>query len=445
MPGGQAAGAVRRSWGLYPPAAQTPHRVSWRDGIHRTLLALHRECGTTLPYGNGRSYGDSCMAASDHVLETRLLDRIVSADWQTGVVAAEAGMTLGELLALAVPRGWFLPVTPGTQHVTLGGAVANDVHGKNHHVRGTFGRHVRRFGLTRSDEADIVCSPDSRPELFTSTIGGLGLTGVIGWVELGLVPITSSMMETVSVRFGSLDEFFALSRELDARHEYTVSWIDCLAKDRASGRGVFHAGDHAQNGPLRVSTNRQLVVPFTLPVSPINRLTLRTFNAIHYAWQPSKRRFVTRYYEPFFYPLDRLLHWNRLYGRRGFQQFQCVIPEAAAPDAIAALLDAISRHGQGSFLAVLKRCGDLPSPGVLSFPISGTSLALDFAQHDRLEPVVFARLDAIVREAGGRLYPAKDAHMSGEDFRRAYPAWPQVESLRDPAICSKFWRRVTTT
>lgn len=431
------------SWGRYPNAPQTGHACSWRSELASTVDSIVREQGCTLPFGNGRSYGDSCLAASDHVVQVRSLDRFIQADWENGVMLVEAGVTLAEILAIAIPLGWFLSVTPGTQFATIGGAIANDVHGKNHHLRGTFGNHVLRFGLLRHDQEALICSPSENLELFAATIGGLGLTGVISWAEIRLIPIRSSQIDSTVVRFGGLAEFFALSAELDHQHEYSVAWIDCLAKGSHIGRGVFIVGDHARYGSLEVDERPKLHVPLTPSVSLINNLSLRAFNESYWRVHPASRTRQRSRYEPFFYPLDRILHWNRIYGRKGFQQYQCVIPDAVAEVAMRELLGAIADSGQGSFLAVLKRCGDIASPGLLSFPLPGTSLALDFPQKGDLERVLFPRLDAIVREAGGRLYPAKDAHMTGSDFRQAYPAWEQLEALRDPALNSRFWKRVT--
>lgn len=429
------------SWGRYPCAPQSTHACSWRNDVsdlRDSVVAVH---GSTLPYGNGRSYGDSCLAASDQVLHMRTLDRFIEVDWQHGIVIAEAGVTLAEILAVSIPQGWFLSVTPGTQFATLGGAIANDVHGKNHHLRGTFGNHVRSFGLLRHGEELRTCSPVEHPDLYAATIGGLGLTGVITWAEIQLIPIRSSQIDSTVVRFGNLAEFFALASELDHQHEYSVAWIDCLAKGRQVGRGVFIVGDHAHYGSLGVDERPKLRVPLTPPVSLINNLSLRAFNEAYWSVHPAERTRKRSGYEPFFYPLDRLLHWNRIYGRKGFQQYQCVIPDSVAEVVMRELLSAIAESGQGSFLAVLKCCGDIASPGLLSFPLPGTSLALDFPQKTDLA-LLFARLDAIVREAGGRLYPAKDAHMNGGDFRQAYPAWEQLEALRDPSLISRFWKRV---
>lgn len=434
--------ALLYSWGRYPNRPQTGNTCGWRSEIPTQLEQIVAVHGSTLAYGNGRSYGDSCLAVSDQVLNMRSLDRFIQVDWQEGTVLAEVGVTLGEILAITIPQGWFLPVTPGTQFATLGGAIANDVHGKNHHLRGTFGNHVRRFGLLRHGQELLTCSATENPELYAATIGGLGLTGVITWAEIQLMPIISSQIDSTLVRFDNLSEFFSLSAELDHQHEYSVAWIDCLAKGGKTGRGVFIVGDHAHYGSLEVCERPKRRMPLAPPFSLINNLSLHAFNEAYWRLHPAQRTRKRVSYEPFFYPLDRILHWNRIYGRRGFQQYQCVIPDAAAEMAMRELLGAIADSGQGSFLAVLKRCGDIASPGLLSFPMAGTSLALDFPQKAGLLPL-FKRLDTIVSEAGGRLYPAKDAHMSGNDFRKAYPDWEKLEALRDPTLMSHFWKRVT--
>lgn len=432
------------SWGNHPRFPQTPKDCNWREDIGGDLAQLKLATGGgILPFGSGMSYGDSCLAASDHVIRLTSLDRFMSADWKTGLLKAESGVTLEDILALSIPRGWFLPVTPGTRYATLGGAIANDVHGKNHHRRGTFGRHLRRFGLVRSDLGRLTCSPEERPDLFRATIGGLGLTGIIEWAEIQLVPIRASRIVGVSQRFANLDEFFALSDELDHKHEYCVAWVDCLARGKQIGRGVYSAGDFADEGGLVVDSRRRITVPLTPPISLINRVSLRMFNEVYWRKSSRKRMPMNSGYGQFFYPLDAIGKWNRIYGPQGFQQYQCVIPESGARAGIHALLKAVAENGIGSFLAVLKRCGEPASPGLMSFPMPGTTLALDFPQSSALQSALFPKLDAIVRESGGRLYPAKDAHMDGEDFRRSYPAWSQVEALRDPALLSRFWNRVT--
>lgn len=429
------------SWGRYPHWPQKGACVAWPQELTSVIHDLASRHGHTLAYGNGRSYGDSCLAQSAQVVSMASLDRFIEVDWTHGTITAEAGVTLAQILELAIPRGWFLPVTPGTQYVTLGGAIANDVHGKNHHVRGTFGGHVLQFGLVREQQA-MTCSAQQNPLLYQATIGGLGLTGVIAWAQLQLVPITSSQIDGSMERFANLGEFFALSTELDSQHEYSVAWIDCLAKGKDAGRGVFIVGDHAKYGTLEAGSHKKLNVPLTPPISLINNLSLRGFNEAYWRKHPRTRTPMRSHYEPFFYPLDKMLNWNRIYGRKGFQQYQCVIPDANAATAMPELLEAIAQSGQGSFLAVLKCCGEAVSPGLLSFPMPGTSLALDFPNSANL-PALFERLDSIVRAARGRLYPAKDAHMSGSDFRAAYPQWEQLERLRDPSILSRLWKRVT--
>jgi FAD/FMN-containing dehydrogenase len=430
------------SWGRYPAYAQTAISCLLREELKKTLTDVAAQYGTTLPFGNGRTYGDNCLAASDHVLYTRPLNCLVAADWTTGLISAEAGMTLSEILAIAIPKGWFLPVTPGTQFITLGGAVANDVHGKNHHTRGTLGCHVPRFSLIRSDRSPMICSRRENADLYAATIAGLGLTGIIEWVELQLVPIRSSQIDVTYVRFESLDEFFSVTPELEEKFEFTMSWIDCLTQGKSVGRGVYMAGNYAKEGELAFADLFKLSVPVTPPISAINSYSVRLFNTVYYHSYRAGRHSSRISYDPFFYPLDRVLNWNRIYGARGFQQYQCAIPDAHAEAAVRELLNTIAAARSGSFLAVLKRFGQVTSPGLLSFPMSGATLALDFPQKGETTAKLFKRLDAIVHEAGGRFYPAKDAHISGEEFRSSYPAWERLEALRDPALLSRFWQRV---
>jgi FAD/FMN-containing dehydrogenase len=433
------------SWGRYPCDPQISHSVNWPEDVPQALAATTVAAGnsTTLAFGCGRSYGDSCLADSSHVLTMQKMDRLLAVDWETGVMRAQAGLTLAELIRITLPRGWFLPVTPGTKFVTLGGAVANDVHGKNHHVMGTFGRHVRHLAMYRSDEGITECSPSQSPDLFEATVGGLGLTGVILSVELQLRRVSSSDIEQNSIKFDGLDEFFELSQEYDASHEYTVAWIDCLASGKKTGRGHYIIGNHAQNAPIKVASPGGLKMPFDPPFSLINAVSLRVFNTLYYHRQRQKKITSLAGYDPFFYPQDRLQQWNRMYGRAGFQQYQCVVPQRHGPEIIRAVIDQISKSGTGSFLAVLKQCGELTSPGLLSFPLHGVSLALDFPQRAQVNERLFRKLDALVHEADGKLYPAKDAHMSATHFKQAYPQWEKVEAFRDPQLLSQFWKRVT--
>lgn len=432
------SGGSGQSWGRYPRVAQRLVPVNDR------AAALPAIEPSLLPHGNGRSYGDSCLNPGGALLMSRALDRFIAFDPATGVIRCEAGMTLAEIIDIALPQGWFLPVTPGTRYATVGGAIANDVHGKNHHRAGSFGHHVRCFELLRSDGLRIVLDEVDASGLFGATIGGLGLTGLITWAELQLRRVPGPWIETESIRFDSLDEFFTLSRESAADFEYTVAWIDCLASGKQLGRGHFLRGDHARGNPSAAtpSTMPRRSIPFVPPVSMVNGLTLRPFNTLYYWRQPARSRRHITHYQSYFYPLDGINDWNRMYGPAGFLQHQCVLPPEHARDATAALLQEISRSGRGSFLAVLKEFGTAPARGMLSFPRPGTTLALDFPNTG---PDVFRmleRLDRIVAEAGGAVYPAKDARMSGALFRQAFPAWEAFSSHIDPRFSSGFWRRV---
>lgn len=429
-----------QSWGRYPRVEQDARPLSWR---HQPLPLAGLD-GPVLAYGQGRSYGDACLNAGGVLLPTRRLDHFIAFDAQEGLLRAEAGATLAEVLAFCLPRGFFLPVTPGTRYVTLGGAVANDVHGKNHHRQGTFGRHVTRLELLRSDGARLVCSPQENSALFAATIGGLGLTGLITWIELRLMPVVNPGLAVENLRFGGLDEFFALSQESDAGFDYTVAWVDCLAKGADRGRGIFMRANHLDTPPRKSPQppRRGLVIPCQLPGWFLNPWSLKAFNAIYYHW-PRRER-VSQVLDPlgFFYPLDALDNWNLIYGPQGLVQFQCVLPMADAATVLDEMLTLTARSGMASFLAVLKVFGDITSPGLLSFPRPGATLALDFPIRGRQTWDLMAELTRLVRQAEGSMYPAKDACMSPEDFAAFYPNHRELETWRDPRFSSSFWRRV---
>ncbi len=428
------------SWGRNPRARE------------QALLALHwpdeplpQRGGPLLPYGLGRSYGDSCLNEGGTLLLTRGLNRFQAFDAQTGLLRVEAGVTLEEILKFAVPRGWFLPTTPGTKFVTVGGALANDVHGKNHHRAGTIGCHVPRFELLRSDGSRRVCSAREHGELYRATIGGLGLTGLITWAELRLVR-ASGWIDNENIRFGRLDDFFALNADSESRYEHTVAWIDCMAQGAALGRGIYMRGNTLPPGPereARVHAEAKLRFPVEAPGWLLSGPTVRAFNVLYYWKQLRRASRKVVHYEPFFYPLDAVHDWNRVYGRRGFFQYQFVVPAAQGVEATREALRQIAKSGQASFLAVLKTFGRPASPGLLSFPRPGITLALDFPNNGAVTQALFERLDGIVREAGGVLYPAKDARMRPEDFQSFYPQWRELEALRDPAFSSSLWRRLT--
>lgn len=407
-------------------------------------LAERKRNHPVLAYGNGRSYGDSCLNDGGGLIAARRLHRILAFDAGTGIITCEAGVLLDDLLKLCVPAGWFPPVTPGTSLVTIGGALANDVHGKNHHRAGTFGRHVRSFELARSDGALLTCTPTQNTELFAATIGGMGLTGLITRVELQLMPVASAQMLQEAIHFDGLDRFFDIAAVSDATHDYTVAWVDSLATGRHFGRGVFFRANHAPASdapPARAAPT--LPFPLTPPVPLINRLSLRAFNALYRAAQPRTPEPRRIAYRPFFYPLDRIRDWNRAYGPKGLRQFQCAVPAANARDAVEAMLRLTLKAGESSFLTVLKLFGEVPSPGMMSFPIPGATLTLDFPHRGERTLRLLDRLDRLAIAAGGRVNPYKDARMSPSTFEASFPQWRDFARHCDPAFSSGFWRRVT--
>ena len=428
-----------KSWGNYPQAAHRKIlRPAWMEDISGELLGKN---APLLAYGLGRSYGDSCLNDGGTLMDIRGLDRILYFDAEHGSIVCEAGVSLGEILLVTVPRGWFLPTTPGTKIVTLAGAIANDVHGKNHHVEGTIGCHVEQFGLLRSSGGQVVCSREENPELFAATIGGMGLTGIILWAEIRLKQITSAQIEMDTVAFSTFEDFIHLSSDGEgAKYEYTVGWVDCLSGRKT--RGIFMRGNHATEGKLQPHAEKsKLSVPFMLPSFTLNPLTIWAFNNLYYAMGRARAGHSQVHYDPFFYPLDKVNDWNRIYGRDGFTQYQCVVPESEVT-AFQEILERIARAGQGSFLGVIKKFGSVQSPGMMSFPRPGLTLALDFPFRGAKTLKLFAELDEVVAAAKGALYPAKDPRMSSRMFRLSYPRLAEFRKHVDPALSSSFWRRV---
>jgi FAD/FMN-containing dehydrogenase len=396
-----------------------------------------------LPYGLGRSYGDSCLNEGNILFNTKKLNHFISFDSITGSIRCEAGVTFDQLLQLIIPHGWFLPTTPGTKYITVGGAIANDVHGKNHHKTGSFGNSVSCFELLRSDGSRFECSRTRNSEWFSATIGGLGLTGIITWVEFKLRKIKSAYIDVVSTKFSGLNEFFDLNDDADKQYEHTVAWIDCLAKGPSLGRGIFIAGNYSDKRSLRIHPGAKFSITLDCPNFMLNSLSISSFNFAYYYKQFRKQKSSLSHYNSFFYPLDSLGGWNRIYGSRGFYQYQSVIPMHNGKAATQEMLRLISKSGQASFLAVLKTFGDVPRLGMLSFPRRGVTLALDFPNNGLATQKLFSELDCIVRESGGVLYPAKDARMSASDFASFYPQYLSFQKYKDPRISSSFWRRVT--
>lgn len=427
------------SWGRYPRVRHRAiHKVNWTDELPRFLADA--TSGSLLPYGLGRSYGDSCLNGDRDLLDCSRLTRFQGFDAEHGVLRCESGVSLAQVLEIAIPKGWFLPVTPGTRFVTVGGAIANDVHGKNHHRAGTFGHHVRQIAIYRSDYGLIMCSPEENPDLFRATIGGLGLTGIIAWAEIQLRRISSSRIDAETIPFESLAEFQRLSNESDEAFEYTVAWIDCLA--RANPRGIFFRGNHSKQSNLEVRNKKGLGVPFVFPGWTLNRYSIKAFNELYYRVKSFRKRSSVLPYDSFLYPLDAISRWNLIYGKRGFLQYQCVVPQTSY-GAIEELLRLIGQSRMGSFLGVLKRFGTAAPAGILSFPRTGLTLAMDFAMRGEPTLRLMEALDRVVLSCGGALYPAKDARMSPAMFDVSFPHWRTFATYIDPKLSSSFWRRVT--
>jgi len=433
------------SWGRYPGASHTSSRApEWK----RELIDEVQRHENVLAHGLGRSYGDVCLNDGAAVIRTHRFSHLLSFDRVQGIFRAESGLSIAEMLSVTIPAGWFTPVTPGTKYVTIGGAVANDVHGKNHHKVGTIGCHVRAFELVRSDGSVLLCSPSENTALFRATIGGMGLTGIITWVELQLVPIASRMIEEESIKAKSLEEVVELTEEADADWDYTVSWIDVMATGNSLGKGILLRGRFAQtpDGSLMRPQPKPIVtVPFDGPTWLLSKPTIAMFNALWYNKQlkRSQRRMVD--VEPFFYPLDAVGNWNRLYGKRGMLQYQCVIPADGGVAVMKSIINALQQGRASSFLAVVKKFGSVESPGLMSFPKPGLTLTLDMPNIGKQLFDALDRCDDIVASVGGRVYAAKDARVRGDKFIGMYPHYAEFIQHIDPHFSSSFWRRIHNT
>lgn len=428
-----------QSWGQYPSVKQDVTHLYWRTDAFPDAQSI-------LPFGQGRSYGDVNLNDGGTIVSTAHLNHLISFDPSTGILSCEAGVTLGDILKVIVPQGWFIPVSPGTKFVSVGGAIANDVHGKNHHRAGTFGRYVQEFELLRSDNSRTTCSPTQNTDLFSATIGGLGLTGVITRATIQLKKIHSPYLNAETLKIGSLDEFWQVSLESDKTHEYTVGWIDTSVRGKKLGRGLFMRANWAEDTTRDITdTYREprITMPINAPNWMINVPVIKAFNVAYYHKQITKHTTTQQHYDPFFYPLDIVQYWNRFYGSRGFQSYQCVVPVEGGLEVIRTMLDTIHRSGLASPLTVLKLFGDIPSPGIMSFPAPGVNLLLDFPNVGRKLTDLLLELDRITAEANGKVNPAKDAHLTPEYFAQFYPQYKEFSQYIDPRISSSFWRRVT--
>lgn len=421
--------------------ASAPHRIVTLSEPTRIAAQIAGAAQPGLPFGAGLSTGDVCQNPGGTLWDTRGLDHFIHFDEASGELTCDAGVLLRDIQRLAVPRGWMLPVVPGTQLVTVGGAIANDVHGRNHHVMGSFGDHVLALRLVRTDGQVVDCGPATQADWFGATVGGMGLTGLIVHATLQLRRVQGPWLQSESLPFRDVDALFALADESEAEWEHTVSWIDCVSR---TGRGLFVRARPAPDAPHARSGKPvagRLGMSFALPVPLVNRLTVRAFNAAcyHLKARPEPR---IEHYERLFHPLDRLRGWNRADGSRGVHQYQCVVPHAVRRDALHAMLETIRLSREAAFLAVLKNFGGSEPAGLLSFPMQGATLSLAFPDDGAATLALFERLDAIVAEAGGRIYAAKDARMPRSLFEAGYPRLAEFLPYRDPGISSSLSRRL---
>jgi len=421
---------ILSGWGRYPTAECRFIEARSESGVPAAVLSH----ASLIARGNGRAYGD-CALNPDATLGLLKQDRLISFDATNGLLACEAGTLLSDIIEAFVPRGWFPPVTPGTKFVTVGGMIAADVHGKNHHRLGSFGDHVESLELALADGSIVQCSANENAELFAATRGGMGLTGVILKASFKLIPIETAWIRQETLRASNLDEAMALFED-SKDWTYSVAWIDCLTRGASMGRSIFFRGEHARlselpeswrGEPYALSSKRGWRVPFDMPSLLLNRWSVSAFNAIYYRTNRPNSALVD--FDTFFYPLDAIGDWNRIYGRSGLLQYQCVLPKPPSRKGLGALLDRIAASGAGSFLSVLKLFGP-QEKGLMSFPMEGYTLALDFHAGNASVLALLDELDAIVVELGGRIYLAKDARASAKMIERGYPNLARFKSIR---------------
>jgi len=419
------------SWGQYPRIDSSVIKPLNTLQIENALENAPE--GSIIPRGLGRSYGDSALA--DHVLDLTSMDHFIGFDEDKGTLTCEAGVSLAEILDTFVPVGWFLPVTPGTKFVTVGGAIASDVHGKNHHVQGCFSDHVIEIKIFTISSGLVICSREINSELFYASCGGMGLTGIIVEATFKLIPVKSSLINETTIKAKNLEEALKLF-ETYRRTTYSVAWIDCLSTGNALGRSLLMIGEHADAGELKSGKSGKLAIPFDMPGFFLNQYSVQAFNFLYYnrVRQKASERLV--HYEPFFYPLDGIHQWNRLYGKNGFTQYQFVLPRAAGLEGMSTVLKRIADSKRGSFLAVLKVFG-ADNRNYLSFPMEGYTLALDFKLDQGLFDLL-DELDEIVRDYGGRVYLTKDVRMSEAMFKQSYPDWEKFMAVRKQYRADQF-------
>ncbi len=419
-------------WGNYPVEVCNLYRPDKVQEIAKLI-----ESGAQPSYisrGLGRSYGDTALNLRAGVLLHTQFARFLHFDEQTGVLECEAGVSFEEIIDHFLHRGWFLPVTPGTKYVTVGGAIANDVHGKNHHVDGCFSEHVLDFTLLLASGEIVRCSREEHADLFHATVGGIGLTGIILTARFRLIPVESAYIEVDYLKARNLEHAFELFARTNEDYQYSVAWIDCLASGSSLGRSVLMLGNHAprskvkKGDPLRIKQKKKLNVPFNFPSFALNKASIKAFNFTYYNSYKDERGKIVDY-DSFFYPLDRIHNWNRAYGKRGFVQYQAVFPPETSYRGLTQMLERLSRSGRSSFLAVLKSSGP-QNGGLLSFPFKGYTLALDIPIHDAGLFPFLRELDQLVLAHGGRVYLAKDSEAAPDVFAQMYPTLPRFQEIK---------------
>lgn len=425
---------IFKSWGGVKKSSATALSSFFSKDNKKKLV-----CGSML------SYGDSCLNTNEAIYNNTFNDNILEFDHVNKEILVETGISFDDLLKFLVPKGYFLPVTPGTKYITVGGAIANDIHGKNHHQDGNFGNWIISFTLVRTTGEKLECSPHQNSDLFHATIGGLGLTGFITQCRFKVIKIQSSNILCETIKFNKISDFFKINTE-SKDYKYTVAWIDCLSADTKKGKlkGLYMRGNHSSQGALKEHpSSGKKAIPFNFPSWSLNSLSIKVFNFLYYNKQLAKRKTTSVHYDPFFYPLDAIKSWNRIYGKNGLYQFQCVIPLISSQECFEEIINKIKHYGQGSFLSVLKTFGTIPSQGLLSFPEEGLTFALDFPNRGSKTVELLNELYAIVFKYEGKIYPAKDQLVTKEAFQKMYPKHTEFVKLRDPGIDSDWWHRVS--
>jgi decaprenylphospho-beta-D-ribofuranose 2-oxidase len=430
--------ALLTGWGRYPLSESDVYRP---DKIAELQAVVTADASSLIARGAGRAYGDAALNDQNRVVDLTRLNRMLSFDAVSGLLRCEAGVTIAELIDVFLPRGFFPPVTPGTRFVTLGGSIAADVHGKNHHRDSSLAAHVTWFDLMIASGEVLRCSREENPDLFWATVGGMGLTGVILELELRLRRVESAYLDGEVIRARNIDAAMEAFERTDSQYGYSVAWIDCNGGKSALGRSILNVGNFAAldalprnlaQNPLSTMPKLSPLVPLDFPGFALNSFSIRAFNAVIWGFNRGKPAHTIFDWESFFYPLDSIRNWNRIYGKRGFVQYQCVWPPDESRAGLVEVLEAIARSRRGSFLAVLKKFG--AQDGLLSFPMPGYTLALDFPVTDGLLEFLDS-IDAMVLKRGGRVYLAKDARMSPETFRAMYPnlaKWQAAKAVADP-------------